>query len=74
MATPGGSYASVIRISRAYRQGFDVRHIEAWMRENRGTLDGLSWTEFDHAVSDAIANIQYGGVQMAEDLAQCLGL
>lgn len=52
---------------------FDPRHVEAYMRLERGTLDGLSEAEFAEE-----ARIAYGCAQLdlntAESLAKSFGL
>lgn len=67
-------YANAIRASRTYRAGFDVRHIEAYMRLEHATLDGLSGWQFDEEVATGICCIEQGGLTAAEELAQSYGL
>lgn len=51
----------------------DPRHVEAYMRDARGTLDGLSSGQF-RAEALSAASLVRSDRQMAERLAQCLGL
>lgn len=70
-------YAQLIResMARIGRIGAaDPRHVEAFMRLEHGTLDGLARHQFDTEVGIAIACIREGGIEGAEELAQSYGL
>ncbi len=54
--------------------GVDPRHVEAWMRLEHSTLDGLSRMRFRDEVEIAIACIHRDGTQNSESLAQSFGL
>ena len=54
--------------------GVDPRHVEAWMRLEHSTLDGLSRGRFRDEVEIAIACIRSGGIQASESLAQSFGM
>jgi hypothetical protein len=47
----------------------DPRHIEAWMRLEHSTLDGLSFTQFKQDVEIAIDCIKGAGFAASESLA-----
>ena len=53
---------------------YDPRHIEAWIRSEHGTLDGLSRQQFHREVRSAAECIDAAGVGMSERLAQSEGL
>ena len=55
-------------------RGIEPRHVEAYMRIEHSTLDGLSRRQFVHEVHVAVACIAEGGVAMAERVAQSQGL
>jgi len=52
----------------------DPRHVEAWLRQEHATLDHLSSKEFFMQAITAIQLIREGGKEVAEQLAQSLGL
>ena len=52
----------------------DPRHIEAWMRLEHPTLDGLSRAEFERAIDDAVVAIAAAGPDESEALAASFGL
>ena len=54
--------------------GVDPRHVEAWMRLEHSTLDGLSRARFRDEVEIAIACIHHDGTKNSESLAQSFGL
>ncbi len=54
--------------------GYDPRHIEAYMRCEHSTLDGLSKKSFDYEISVAIECIKVDGKVNAERLAKSFGL
>lgn len=68
MATP---YAN--RIAPLAPQ-FDPRHVEAYMRSEHSTLDGLSPSQFRTEVTMACECIRVGGFDMAERIARSFGL
>ena len=47
----------------------DPRHIEAWMRTEYPTLDGLSRSEFVRAMYEALGQVQDAGPEGSEALA-----
>lgn len=54
--------------------GANPRHIEAWMRLEKGTLDALTPEQFRHEVKAAIACIAEAGDHNSEVLAESYGL
>ena len=52
----------------------DPRHIEAWMRLEHSTLDGLSAAEFAREVDEAAALVRAAGTTESEALAASFGL
>lgn len=54
--------------------GANPRHIEAWMRLEHPTLDGLSRQQFRYEVLMAIECIKAAGEAESEGLAQPYGL
>lgn len=62
------------RIRQIVRDEFDPRHVEAYMRCEKGTLDGLSAHEFVKEAAIACACIAEGGTDAAEALAKTYGL
>ena len=70
-------YQQTIREEMA-RMGFvgaaDPRHIEAYMRLEHGTLDGLSRWQFRDEVVVGLECIRQGGVEAAERCALSFGL
>ena len=70
-------YQDVIRqeMARMGRVGAaDPRHVEAWMRVEHGTLNGLSPRRFAKEVSIALGCIAAASTQESESLAQSFGL
>jgi hypothetical protein len=53
---------------------YDPRHIEAFMRSEHPTLDGLSPSRFRSEVRMAAACIDEGGAVFAEKIARSFGL
>jgi hypothetical protein len=53
---------------------YDPRHVEAYMRLERGTLDGLSRQSWDIELEQACICIDMGGRNDAEALAKSYGL
>jgi hypothetical protein len=70
-------YQELIREDLA-RQGLigvaDARHIEAWMRCEHPTLDGLSTEEFSREVALAAACVREASGDLSEQLAKSFGL
>lgn len=52
----------------------DPRHVEAWMRIEHPTLDGLSRQEFIDAMHAALAAVIDAGPEESERLAASFGL
>ncbi len=52
----------------------DARHVEAWMRLEHPTLDGLSAAEFEREIDLAVAAIATAGATESEALAASFGL
>ncbi len=52
----------------------DPRHVEAWMRCEHSTLDGLSRSQFTAEVKIALDCIAAGPVADSESLARSFGL
>jgi hypothetical protein len=52
----------------------DPRHIEAWMRLEHPTLDGLSEQQFADAMYAALATAMDAGPEQSEALAASFGL
>ena len=69
-------YRDIIRehVARLGRIGVDPRHVEAWMRIEHGTLDGLGPGRFRNEVEVAIALIDRAGTAESEALARSFGL
>jgi hypothetical protein len=73
----GSYYAQPIRetLAKIGRIGAaDARHVEAWMRLERGTLDALSPSQFRDEVKIALQCIEAGPLADSESLAQSYGL
>lgn len=69
------TYRDRIRTECA-RQGFlgaDPRHIEAWMRDAHGTLDGLSASQFAAEVANA-RELAMTNPTLSEDIAASYGI
>jgi hypothetical protein len=54
--------------------GYDPRHIEAYMRLEHSTLDGLSGWQFAKEVEIAKGSVDEGGVEQADRCARSFGL
>jgi hypothetical protein len=70
-------YTQIIRetLARIGRVGAaDARHVEAWMRIEHSTLDGLSVDQFRTEVKVALQCIETGPLADSESLAQSMGL
>ena len=52
----------------------DPRHVEAWMRLEHPTLDGLSRRAFDDAIDEALACAWAAGAAESEAPAASFGL
>ena len=52
----------------------DARHVEAWMRLERGTLDALSADQFRAEVEVALECIEASTTSESESLAESFGL
>jgi hypothetical protein len=71
------AYRELIReaMAKAGRVGAaDPRHVESWMRLERGTLDALSPSQFRDEVKIALQCIEAGPLADSESLAQSYGL
>ncbi len=55
-------------------RGIDPRHIEAWMRVEHPTLDGLTAQQFNDAMYAALATAMDAGPEQSEALAATFGL
>ena len=62
------------RLIAQHTREVDPRHIEAWMRVEHPTLDGLSREELLGAMYHAIADHLEAGDAMSESLAATFGL
>ena len=62
------------RLIAARTSDVDPRHVEAWMRLEHSTLDGLSRAQLDAAVEEALACIRAAGADHSEALAASFGL
>ena len=69
-------YHQAIReeIARQGKIGIDPRHVEAYMRLEHPTLDGLSGQQFKKEVKISIACIEQEGATVAESCAKSFGL
>lgn len=69
-------YTQIIRetVARLGAVSTDPRHVEAYMRLEHSTLDGLSARQFTREVGIALACITEGGTESAEACAQSYGL
>ena len=69
-------YSQMIRESLAAQGllGHDVRHVEAFLRLEHGTLDALSPAAFAREVAAAAACVDEAGPALSEDLATSHGL
>jgi hypothetical protein len=73
-ATAKGQPSEVQRLIAQHTREIDPRHIEAWMRVEHPTLDGLSREELLGAMYRAIADHLEAGDAMSESLAATFGL
>lgn len=64
-------YADLIK---QFAPGHDPRHVEAYMRIEHPTLDGLSRMEFADEVEFAVICITADGLENAELCAKSFGL
>lgn len=55
------------------RIGAEPRHVEAWMRLEHSTLDGLSAAQFRTEVKMALACMDEAGRDISEDTARSFG-
>ena len=62
------------RVIAEYVRDADPRHVEAWMRVEHPTLDGLSAQEFDEAMHAALGAAIDAGPTESEALAASFGL
>jgi hypothetical protein len=60
--------------ARIGRLGYNARHVEAWMRLERGTLDALSRDAFAREVEEACRCIDATTTDESERLAASYGL
>ena len=70
-------YQQVIRgilMQIGYTGRYDPRHIEAYMRLQRPTLDGISGDTFKQEVKIGVTCVDADGIENAERLAQSFGL
>ena len=70
-------YQQMIRerlASMGYIGKYDPRHIEAYMRLEHSTLDGLSSAQFNREINISMECVNAGGTDMAEDCAKSFGL
>lgn len=61
----------------AIKQGYigvGPRHLEAWMRLEHSTLDGLTKTQFSREVHTGIVCVQQAGIEASENLAKSFGM
>jgi hypothetical protein len=56
------------------RSDVDPRHVEAWMRLEHPTLDGLSAAELEREIHAALDCIRAAGTTESEALAASFGL
>ncbi len=73
-ANPERRPSEVQRLIAQHTRDLDPRHIEAWMRVEHPTLDGLSREELLGAMYRAIADHLEAGDAMSESLAATFGL
>jgi hypothetical protein len=66
-------YQKVIAGMKA-AQGFNPRHVEAYMRLQHSTLSNLSKSAFSREVRLCVECIKQGGIEAAERNAQSFGL
>jgi hypothetical protein len=70
------AYQDIIReeLARAGRIGVDPVHVEAFMRLDSPTLDGLSATEFGDLARESAATVHDIGPAEAANVARSFGL
>jgi|PersoiStandDraft_1058852.scaffolds.fasta_scaffold07149_4 hypothetical protein len=70
------SYQTMVRetLRKIGRRGIDPRHVEAFMRNEYGTLDHLGGLIWYRAVAEAADCVEAGGAVFAEQLADAIGL
>lgn len=56
------------------RPEVDPGHIEAWMRMDHGTLDGLSPRDFRQAVKVGVEAVDQCGEKLSQEVASTYGL
>ena len=61
-------------LANDYRIGYDPRHVEAFMRLEHRTLDGLSLPAFESEVGIAVQCIDSVGRDVSEQTARSFGL
>ena len=71
MTTPYGYL--IEKYGEASARGYDVRHVEAYMRAAHSTLDGLSPREFADEVEIAMACVEEGGAALGVRIAKSFG-
>lgn len=67
-------YAASIRKAPAWRLDIDPRHVEAFMRLEHSTLDGLSALQFNEEVAIAVECVRTVGKESAEETARSFDL
>jgi hypothetical protein len=70
-------YQQMIRerlASMGYIGKYDPRHIEAYMRLEHSTLDGLSYAQFNKEIKTSMECVNLDGTENAESLARSYGL
>jgi len=63
-----------LEITRQGKIGTDPRHVEAYMRLEHSTLDGLNEKQFKEEVKIGIACVEMDGLIHAESCAKSFGL
>lgn len=66
--------AIIERLVRMGRKEVDPRHVEAYMRLEHPTLDGLDRRQFTEEVKTAVACVDYSTPEENESCAQSFGL
>jgi len=69
-------YQQMIReeLARMGRIGVEPRHVEAWMRSEHSTLDGLGVAGFAQEVRAAVACVDAAESGLSEQVAQSYAL
>lgn len=62
------------RVSSRMHVKVDARFVEAWMRTEHSTLNGLSRSEFDECARNAVWSAKTATDELNEKLAQSFGL